>query len=66
MTTSNCVMMEHVHVVWQQVIASRCNMFMEYDSKPSLAPPFIIFCHIWKLGCWMYNRCSKENKSNQS
>jgi len=66
MTASHRVMMEHVHGVWQQVIASWCNMFVEYDNKPSLAPPLIIFGHIWKLGYWMYDRCSKENESKRS
>jgi len=39
----------------------RISVIMEYKKKPCLAPPFIIFGHVWKLCRLVYRRCTNQS-----
>jgi len=44
----------------------RISVIMEYDKKPSWVPPLIVFGHLWRLGEWVYEKCSKEDSNKAS
>ncbi|CAF4439870.1 unnamed protein product, partial [Adineta steineri] len=39
----------------------RYSLICEYLSRPSLPPPFIIFCHLWRFILYAVSPCLKSS-----
>ena len=46
------------HEVWN---FQRYGVVMEYEEKPTLPPPFIIFSHLWRLGRMLYRVARRDD-----
>jgi len=42
----------------------RYSLTKEYHDKPTLAPPFIIINHLWRVLVYVYKKCGDKNAEN--